>query len=111
MNLSGATRNDLCQNPKLQTLKPSLTSLYGYNAGFLDLFGRTVDLDGFPETGPRPRSKDAHLSHVCIHYCALALCTYPVSKQATHLGTEHDFKACQMCLGNVYPLLDCRTVA
>ena len=71
MNLSGSTRNNLCQNPKLQTLKPSLTSLYGYNAGFLDLFGRTVDLDGFPETGPRPQSKDAHLSHVGIYNTVL----------------------------------------
>ena len=57
--------------PQASNPETSLTSLYGYNAGFLDLFGRTVDLDGFPETGPRPRSKDAHLSHVCIYTTVL----------------------------------------
>ena len=111
----------LCQKPKLETLKPwnppchKKARLYGYNAGFLDLFGRTVDLDGFPEAGPRPRSKDAqpwgddwttftlmgksiiyiyisisvcilHLSHVCTYNMVLYVHIQYPKKQYIWVG-------------------------
>ena len=45
MNLSGSTRNNLCQNPKLQTLKPPWPACTGTTLGFLtSLVGRLTSM-------------------------------------------------------------------
>ena len=85
------------KSPSLKPWNPPChkkARLYGYNAGFLDLFGRTVDLDGFPEAGPRPRSKDAQpwgddwttftLMGKSIIYISISVCILHLSHVCTY---------------------------